>query len=611
MDRIGPYQIVGEIGRGGMGAVLHGVDPAIGRPVAIKMILLQEFSDPKDREMLRARLFREAQAAGILNHPGIVTVYYVGEEGDNAFIAMEYVNGPTLEAVLNGSARPGKEVLRRVFQQTASALDYAHSKGIIHRDIKPANIMLDETGAVKICDFGIAKGLVGQSALTQTGTALGTPFFMSPEQIQGGAIDRRADQYSLGVVAYEAITGKRPFAAGEIQSLFFHIMTTPPPLAHTVDPSLSPAVSQVLQRVLAKDPASRYASCTEFVDTLFHAWDTGTAPEQPPEISTVRTVLAPPSPPSAGTHKSIWIGVLAAMVGLAAIAGGAFYLTRLRHVEVPIAQTIPPPAPKPVQTVPAKPVPVSQPAVTPPRLTPTTTVVTAPLVETFSFTPDEVAEGKVSMLKWSVKNAGEVSIAPDIGPVKAAGVRSVTSQSPITYTLTAKGADGTVKTASATLQVVSLPSIETFSVSAKSVTSGQSALLRWSVSHADRVSINQGIGNVQAHGIQGVYPTVAKTYVLEATGPGGTATRSVDIAVTYPGEQKIVRFLADPDTIDAGGTAVLRWEVVNASEVRIDPEVGRVDALGRFPVSPKTTTKYRISATSKGTFHKDVTVTVR
>jgi serine/threonine protein kinase len=144
VERIGPYKVMEEIGRGGMGVVLHGVDPAIGRPVAIKVILLQEFSDPKEREMLRARLFREAQAAGILSHPGIVTVYYVGEEGENAFIAMEYVNGPTLEKVLSAPQLPGKDLLRRVFSQTAAALDYAHSKGIVHRDIKPANIMLDE-----------------------------------------------------------------------------------------------------------------------------------------------------------------------------------------------------------------------------------------------------------------------------------------------------------------------------------------------------------------------------------------------------------------------------------------------------------------------------------
>ena len=236
MERIGPYKVIGEIGRGGMGVVLRGLDPAIGRPVAIKVILLREFSDPKEREMLRARLFREAQAAGILNHPGIVTVYYVGEEGDNAFIAMEYVNGPTLEKVLSAPRPPGKDVLRRVLWQTAAALDYAHSKGIIHRDIKPANIMLDENGTVKICDFGIAKGLAGQTALTQAGTSLGSPFYMSPEQIQGGNLDHRADQYSLGVVAYQALTGVRPFQSGQIQSLFFHIMNDPPPLAYQVNP---------------------------------------------------------------------------------------------------------------------------------------------------------------------------------------------------------------------------------------------------------------------------------------------------------------------------------------------------------------------------------------
>ena len=597
MERIGPYKVIGEIGRGGMGVVLHGVDPAIGRSVAIKVILLREFSDPKDREMLRTRLFREAQAAGILNHPGIVTVYYVGEEGENAFIAMEYVNGPTLEKVLSAPQPPGKEVLRRVLWQTAAALDYAHSKGIIHRDIKPANIMLDENGTVKICDFGIAKGLAGQTALTQAGTSLGSPFYMSPEQIQGGNLDHRADQYSLGVVAYQALTGVRPFQSGQIQSLFFHIMNDPPPLAYQVNPALTPGVSEVLQKALAKDPAARYANCTEFVRALLKEWDAEPAPAPQPEVEPVVTRQTVPAPGRSGPRAKLWIGGLAAAVALAGLGGGAFYWAQVRTHRSAISTPAPSPPPKPG--------PIAPPPAPPPLAVPVLAI------ESFTVEPRAVAKGKAATLKWSVKHAAEVRIAPDIGKVEAAGTRSVAPQSLTTYKLTAKAANGPPKIASVILQVLSPPSIEDFSASRTSIESGQAVVLKWTVTGAEQVSIDQGIGNVALQGKQGVYPTASNTYVLQAKGPGGSVSKPVAVSVTYEGDPKIVQFLADPTTIDAGETAVLRWEVVNAAEVRIEPGVGRVDAQGRFKVSPQTTTTYRIFATSKGTFHRDVQVKVR
>ena len=633
MERIGPYKVIGEIGRGGMGVVLRGLDPAIGRPVAIKVILLREFSDPKEREMLRARLFREAQAAGILNHPGIVTVYYVGEEGDNAFIAMEYVNGPTLEKVLSAPQPPGKDVLRRVLWQTAAALDYAHSKGIIHRDIKPANIMLDENGTVKICDFGIAKGLAGQTALTQAGTSLGSPFYMSPEQIRGGHLDARADQYSLGVVAYQALTGQRPFHSDQIQSLFFHIMSEPPPPAYQVNPELSQGVSDVLQKALAKDAAGRYTNCTEFVRALLEAWDAEpaaapppapvprSAPVPPPEVETVGTQQPALVPPRSGSRAKLWIGGLAAAVVLAALGIGAFYWTKVRthQSEISTPAASPPPKSEPIAlaksepiappksepTAPAK----SEPAARPPAPAPVD--VPALAIENFAVEPQAVAPGKAAILKWSVKHAAEVSIAPDIGVVSAAGARSVTPQSPTTYNLTAKAAHGQSKTASVTLQVLAPPAIQDFSASRTSIQSGQSAVLKWTVTGADQVSIDQGVGKVPLEGNRGVFPTVPTEYVLQATGPGGSVSRPVAVSVTHTGDMKIVRFWADPDTINAGETAVLRWEVVNAALVRIEPGVGRVEAQGRFPVSPQATTTYRVFATAKGTFHKDVTVTVK
>src|SRR5438552_15791250 len=193
MDRIGRYQIVKELGRGAMGVVYQAVDPTIGRHVAIKTIRLGELDDPDERAKLRERLFREARSAGILSHPGIVTIYDMAEEGDVAYIAMEFVAGSTLEQILSSKEPLEPARLFSILRQTAAALDYAHRKGIVHRDIKPANIIVNEAGVAKIADFGIAKISTAEQ-LTQAGLIVGTPNYMAPEQIQGKPVSGLADQ---------------------------------------------------------------------------------------------------------------------------------------------------------------------------------------------------------------------------------------------------------------------------------------------------------------------------------------------------------------------------------------------------------------------------------
>ena len=274
MERIGPYEIVGEVGRGGMGVVYRAMDRHIGREVAVKIIRFADMIDPDEQEQLRGRLFREARAAGILKHPGIVTIYYVGEEQGVAFIAMEFVNGPTLEKLLLADTPVDKERIRQILRETAAALNYAHKKGVIHRDVKPANIMLEDNEIVKICDFGIAKGFSGLASMTQTGMVIGTPHYMPPEQIQGKGVDARADQYALAVIAFQMLTGRRPFLADSIQTLFYRIMVDPPENAHAVNPTLPAAVSEVFGRALAKEAGNRYATCGEFVAELLAACDT-------------------------------------------------------------------------------------------------------------------------------------------------------------------------------------------------------------------------------------------------------------------------------------------------------------------------------------------------
>ena len=241
MERIGRYQIVGEIGRGAMGVVFRALDPSIGREVAIKTIRLSEFTNAEQRVQQRERLFREARSAGILSHPNIVTIYDMAEEDEIAYIAMEFVVGSSLEKVLDRKQPPPPERVFSILRQTAAGLDYAHLKGIVHRDIKPANIILDEFGAAKIADFGIAK-ISAADQLTQTGLIVGTPNYMSPEQVQGKPVSGFADQYSLTVFAYELLTGDKPFVADQVTTLVYKIVCELPPPAHRLNPTIGPRI---------------------------------------------------------------------------------------------------------------------------------------------------------------------------------------------------------------------------------------------------------------------------------------------------------------------------------------------------------------------------------
>jgi len=270
MDRIGRYKIVRELGRGAMGVVYHAIDPNIGRPVAIKTINLATVLKPDEQERMRERLFREARSAGILSHPGIVTIYDVEQQGDLAYIAMEYVDGPTLDQLLSQPQPlpPGR--MFGILAQTAVALDYAHGKGIVHRDVKPANIMIAANGTAKITDFGIAK-ITASEQFTMTGSIVGTPHYMSPEQVQGQAVDGRSDQFSLAVIAFEMLTGEKPYTGEHLTTVVYKIVAEEPPSPHRINSSLGSEIENVLKKGLAKKPEGRYGSCTEFTEALEQA----------------------------------------------------------------------------------------------------------------------------------------------------------------------------------------------------------------------------------------------------------------------------------------------------------------------------------------------------
>ncbi|MDP8982894.1 MAG: protein kinase [Acidobacteriota bacterium] len=298
VEHIGRYQILGEVGRGAMGVVYRAQDPAIGREIAVKAIRLSDVADPSERERMRERLFREAQSAGILSHPNIVTIYDIAEEHGLAYIFMEFVAGPPLEQLLAAPRPPDGELLLDLLRQTAGALDYAHGKGIVHRDIKPANIMVHEGQHAKITDFGVAK-IVSQQ-MTHAGTMMGTPNYMSPEQVQGHNVDGRADQFSLAVIAYEILTGEKPFAADYLPTLLYKIVREDPVSPQRLNPSLGPGAETALRKALAKEPAERYESCAEFAAALTEALsaEPGWAPMARGASQSMPTLAGATSPPA-------------------------------------------------------------------------------------------------------------------------------------------------------------------------------------------------------------------------------------------------------------------------------------------------------------------------
>lgn len=297
MNQIGRYEILNELGRGAMGVVYRARDTKIGREVAIKTIKLAEQADESETERLRERLFREAQSAGRLSHPGIVTIYDVAEESGLAYITMEFVDGETLQAMMDSGRAEEPEFIADILRQTAAALDYAHSKEIVHRDVKPANIMVTPDGTVKITDFGIAR--ISSSKLTQTGTVMGTPSYMSPEQVRGDPISGASDQFSLGVITYELLTDAKPFSGDSLTAVMFKIVSgevTPP---SELSSSISKPLESAVLRALSKGGEERYPSCAEYakaVSTGFESAESsiperhvGTAEITGEETTVVRT----------------------------------------------------------------------------------------------------------------------------------------------------------------------------------------------------------------------------------------------------------------------------------------------------------------------------------
>jgi len=270
LTKAGRYDLREELGRGAMGVVFHGFDPVIGRDVAVKTLRLSEAGTGLSREELIGRFQTEARAAGLLTHPNIVVVFDAGEEDGLFYITMEFVEGRSLQTLIDTRQPfPVSRVLK-LMEQVCSALDFAHQHNVVHRDIKPANLMLTSDDVVKITDFGTAKIL--QFGTAQTAHVMGTPSYMSPEQVKGKPVDGRSDIFSLGVILYELMTGEKPFPGQNITTVIYKIINEEPIPPRSLDSSIHPGLSAVITRALAKEPAARFQSCHEFFNALknFH-----------------------------------------------------------------------------------------------------------------------------------------------------------------------------------------------------------------------------------------------------------------------------------------------------------------------------------------------------
>ncbi|MFQ5718778.1 MAG: serine/threonine-protein kinase [Acidobacteriota bacterium] len=339
MGRVGRYEIEKEIGRGAMGVVYVAHDPRVRRRVAIKTVQVPEGLDAGARQEYHERFLREAQSAGRLDHPAIVTIHDADEDADQgvSFIVMEYVEGRSLRAVLAGEGPLAPDRVLDLARQVAAALDVAHAAGVVHRDVKPANILVREAdGAVKIADFGIAR--LSTSDLTRSGQSLGSPAYMSPEQLRGRACDGRSDLFSLGVILYEALCGSRPFAGDDLPALSYAVVHESPVPITRLRPALPAGLDRFFATALAKNPSHRFADGVHLVEALAASLAT-TPAEAMDDAAAATQVAAGPriAAGPAGPLRPLLLRAAAVLIaltlggwGLVALAGRATLVVTVR-----------------------------------------------------------------------------------------------------------------------------------------------------------------------------------------------------------------------------------------------------------------------------------------
>ena len=646
-EMLGHYEITAKIGKGGMGIVYRATDTLIGRDVALKTIQLKEIEDPNERQFLKERLFREAKSAGILSHPNIVTVFQIGDQDGLTYIAMEFVDGANLAEVLARPDRPTIETLVSIFDQSAAALDYAHSRGVVHRDIKPGNIIVRADGVAKIADFGVAK--ISSQNVTRTGMTLGTPHYMSPEQFHGRAIDGRSDQYSLGVMVYEILTGKKPFTADSITGLMYKILHEEPN-PRKDNPDLSEDVDAVLRKALAKEPDQRFPSCSAFIGELrgvsgvaplalpfeSHTRASGTpsghrTPSQTPtpqEHSASLGNVAPPPAPPKGTGQS----------GLTP-SGGV---------------TLPPPPPLP----PSQAMSTSSGSSTSAGhgygsgtgqtdtkgndfWSPRSPEAGASLDDNDADTPSKAPSGgwppsqdvptPASGVPTSSSHSGGMHLPPPPAPapLPPAGKGTAAdltpkpgSLPPVTAAKKPKPPAGAKPSSKMPLLAIGVVVVIFLLISViagilyfrGSATPEEPAVKTETVPESPSEAQPTDASLNPSEGTEGTTPANGENGTEqpgETTAESGANTQPDTPAVQYK-PPVIATFIAEPSVITEGGSVKLRWSTQETTFVTIDPGLARGRSIGEVTVSPTKTTRYRLTARGYGgRVTRDVQVTVR
>jgi eukaryotic-like serine/threonine-protein kinase len=320
--QIGKYKIVELVGEGAMGTVYRATDSVLGRTVAVKVMNASIARQPDHRQ----RFLREAQAAGSLQHPNVVTIYDLGELDGHLFIAMEFVHGTDLEKLMTAVEPLKLQSKLDIIVDVLMGLSYAHKHGIVHRDIKPANIRIGEDGHAKIMDFGVAH--LASSDMTRTGLVVGTPSYMAPEQVMGGKAVPGTDLFAVGAVLYHLITGSKPFEGPTLQSLFYRIVTDMPKPLDEVRPGLPGSLNAIIQKSMAKDPADRYASALDMANAIIavRAELSGNAYASTASLTASAVSMAEsfaPKPVPVGTQSKMpWKPMTAAAAGIAVLLVG-------------------------------------------------------------------------------------------------------------------------------------------------------------------------------------------------------------------------------------------------------------------------------------------------
>jgi serine/threonine-protein kinase len=388
-SRVGRYQIVAELGRGAMGAVYRGTDPKLDRTVAIKMISAA-MAGGDDRDEILARFEREARVSAKLQHPNVVAVYDVGSEGDDLYLVMELVDGETLGQRMARDRFPDPKEALELIAQAAEALAAAHEAGIIHRDIKPGNLMITRQGVLKVADFGVAKAVGEKTDLTRTGMMVGSPAYMSPEQVKGLTLDGRSDLFSLGVVLYEMLLHRKPFPADTVTTLVYQILHEDPMRDVPIPGAISNDLAEFLRWALTKDREQRIPDARTFASRarvlaaggpLVHVeaisslpTDATAAVPHPARAKPPAAWAQPPGAPSpgapvatpAGSKVFLYVGAAAAVAAIG--VGAALFLGRRQSApesappptaaQAPVIKVEPTERPAyqvPVETAPAEP----------------------------------------------------------------------------------------------------------------------------------------------------------------------------------------------------------------------------------------------------------------